>query len=83
MYMFNRSNDSPSISHFIKGKIQEEEDDGNGESTNATGQAQSETNNKDSSLIKSLDFSASSNIPSAHKIKSDEDFMFDFEKGWL
>jgi hypothetical protein len=76
MYMYNRNNDSSNISQFIKGKIQEEETD-----TIDDSGSKEEVN----SSIKTLDFSTmpSPQNQTTQKVKSDEDFMFQMDKGNL
>jgi hypothetical protein len=73
--MYNRNNDSSSISQFIKGKIQEEDTD----TINDESCLKDEVNPS----IKTLDFSTmpSPTNQTTHKVKSDEDFMFQMDKG--
>ncbi len=75
MYMYNRNNDSSNMSQFIKGKIQEEDTDTIGDDSNLKEDV--------NPSIKTLEFSTMPSPPNqpAHKVKSDEDFMFQMDKG--
>ncbi len=71
MYMFNRSQEQPVISQFIKGKILEED------SESESNQDRSDANG---SNLKSFESEQKIANPVV-KNKSDDDFMFQMDKG--